>query len=104
MERERQLREYNEVLAAERHRRETEGWELVAYWKSEQGFSGDDLLTIGRQDWLWLVATLKWCPREVIRGYMEVALSRGITRNLKWVGACVRNWRTQNGLDPEDGY
>lgn len=100
-ERERQLREYNQVLTEARERREAEAWELVGFWKSEQGYSGDELLTIGRRDFSWLLYTLQWCPREVVRGFMDAALSRGFTRNLSWVAACVRNWRTENGLDPE---
>lgn len=101
MERERQVREYNRVLEAERERREDETWRLVGYWNEELGVTGEDRQRIARPDYYWLKTTLRWCPSEVIRGFMELALARGYTRNLRWVGACVRNWRTENGLDPD---
>lgn len=102
LEQQRQLREYNAVLAEERERRERETWELVAYWNEEQGIQPgkDGNLSINRQDYYWLMNTLKWCPKEVIREFMDVSFRRGLTRNLKYVGACVRNWRAQRGLDP----
>lgn len=102
LETERQLREYNAVLAAEHQRRYTDAWELIAYWKEEQGFEPDPDKghTIARVDYHWLLGALKWCPKEVIRDFMDAALSRGFTRNLKYVGGCVRNWRAERGLDP----
>lgn len=101
LEQERQLRELNTVLEMERARRESETWELVAYWNTEQGIKDPDKIeSIGRQDYYWLMHTLKWCPKEVIREFMDVALRRGLWRNLKYVGACVRNWRAERGLDP----
>lgn len=101
LERERQVREYNRVLADERERREDETWRLVGYWNDELGITGEDRQRIGKPDYYWLMTTLKWCPFEVIRNFMDLALARGYTRNMRWVGACVRNWRTENGLDPE---
>lgn len=93
LERERQLEEYNAVMARQRERREVETWELVGYWKSEQGYSGEELLTINRFDYHWLFSALQWCPKEVIRNFMALALGRQMTKNLKWVAACARNWR-----------
>jgi hypothetical protein len=102
LERERQLREYNAVLAAERARREDEAWELVRYWKSELGWTKqEDLETIHRLDYHWLVSALTWCPKEQIRDFMDLALERGYVKNLGYVGGCVRNWRYEKAADED---
>lgn len=94
LERERQLEEYNRVLETARERREVETWALVRYWKSELGYTEeDDLTKTTHADYRWLFGALEWCPREVIRQYMDVALRRRMTKNLRYVAACVRNWR-----------
>lgn len=94
LERERQLAEYNRVLAIEHERRDTDAWALVRYWKTEQGYSKEeDVTTIGRADYRWLFNALAWCPAEKIRQYMDVALGRDMTKNMKYVAACCRNWR-----------
>lgn len=104
LERERQLREYNAVLAAERNRRERHTWDLVAYWNEGRGIAPDpekgDMTS--NADYAWLMNTLKWCPKEVIKEFMDIALGRGYTKNLKYVGACVRNYRAERGLEPKD--
>ena len=99
LERERQLREYNEVLAAERTRREDEGWDLVRHWKAEQGYEGKELETIGKADWRWLFNALRWCPAEVIRNFMDLALGRRMDKNLRYVAACCRNWRYEHAAN-----
>src|SRR6185503_5116677 len=97
LERERQLQEYNEVLANERARREADAWELVRYWQEETGRIGPKTkdLTCPRQDWNWLLSALQWCPREQIRIFMDSAISRNMTRNFQYVGGCARTWRYQ---------
>ena len=100
LERERQLREYNTVLARDHQRREADGWELVRYWKTEQGYTSEEELNgIGRQDWNWLFSTLSWCPKEVIRNFMDQAIYRYNTKNLKYVAGCCRNWRYEKEAD-----
>lgn len=100
LERERQLREYNTVVALDRARRETEGWNLVRYWNSERGFTKKkDLEWIDKQDWRWLFQALQWCPAEVIRNFMDAALKRRMTRNLKYAAACCRNWRYEHAAN-----
>lgn len=98
LEKERQLEEYNTVLAEERQRREDEVWQLVAYWKTEQGEKADrkGLHHIPTPDYRWLFSALAWCPKEVIRDYMDAALSRHMTKNLKYVAGCCRNWRYEH--------
>lgn len=99
LERERQLQEYNLVLERERRYRENTAWELVKYWLDEQGLltekqrSGDESLEIGRQDFNWLKSALKWCPAEQIKEFMDVAIARRLTKNLRYVAGCCRNWR-----------
>lgn len=97
LEKERQLAEYNRVVAAERDRREAETWAIVRYWQEHQGFTKEkDLTEIARSDYNWLVNALKWCPAAVIREFMDVALERGMTKNLRYVAACCRNWRYEH--------
>lgn len=102
LERERQLQEYNAVLAAENERREDQAWELVRYWLDEQGQltaaqrAGTEDLTIGRQDFSWLKSTLQWCPAEKVRAFMDIAIARGMTRNFRYVAGCARNWRYEH--------
>lgn len=94
LERERQLQEYNRMLESVRERRETETWKLVRYWKSELGYtSEEELTTTSNPDYRWLFSALDYCPKEIIRKYMDVALLKGMTKNFKYVAACVRNWR-----------
>jgi Restriction endonuclease len=97
LERERQLEEYNTVLEQIRERREAETWALVRHWKTEQGYTDhEDLTTIARPDYQWLFNALEWCPREVIMRFMDLALQRRMTKNLKYVAACARNWRYEH--------
>jgi hypothetical protein len=97
LERERQLAEYNKVVAAERERRDREAWDLVRYWKAEQGYKKKaDLKTIGTEDYRWLFNALAWCPAERIREFMDAALNRHMTKNLKYVAVCCRNWRYEH--------
>lgn len=107
LEKERQLEEYNFIVAAERERREAETWELVRHWKTELGYTKDeDLLTISRIDYHWLFHTLTWCPKEKVREFMDYALYRNMTKNFKYVAACARNWRYEHqaNKDAKDGY
>lgn len=93
LERERQLAEYNQVLAEERDRREDAVWELAAYWNTECGVREDQRDTLPRGDYHWLLTALQWCPKEKVREFMDLALNRRMTRNLRYVAACARNWR-----------
>jgi hypothetical protein len=106
LERRRQLEEYNTVAEAERRAREQETWELIAWWQSEQGIDVSDRenVTCNRQDFNWLVTALEWCPREKIRQFMRYALQRNLTKNLRYVAGCARNWRyDQAAADYREG-
>lgn len=109
LERERQLEEYNRIVAIERQRRENELWTLAAWWNTERGIKpdADGNHYLMNQDYRWLLGALKWCPREVIRGFMDVALERGMTKNLRYVAACCRNWKYEHQANADtmgDGY
>lgn len=94
LERERQIEEYNAVVAEERDRRERETWTLVRHWKFEQGYrKAEDLSETTNADYRWLLNALKWCPREVIKDFMDYAIQRHMTKNMRYVAACARNWR-----------
>jgi hypothetical protein len=97
-EKERQLQEYNTVLAAERERRERDVWALVAYWQSEKGETEDPEKgwTIPNGDYRWLLNALVWCPREIVHRFMDAALERRMTKNLRYVAGCCRNWRYEH--------
>lgn len=90
LERERQLREYNQVLADIRARREAEAGELEAYWCSYTGESG-----LLKREWPWLLYELERVPAETIRKAMGVALARGKTRDLRYVSAVLSNWKNE---------
>lgn len=102
MERERQLAEYNTILAAHNKRREDEAWTLAHYWLDEQGrltvaqSSGDEDFTFNRNELSWLKNALAWCPREKIREFMDYAIAKRMTKNLRYVMACARNWRYEH--------
>lgn len=100
LERERQLREYNAVVARDRARRETEGRDLVRYWNTERKLdTGAAMDSIAEDDWRWLFGALQWCPMEVIRNFMDAAIKRYKSRNLKYVAGCCRNWLKDQGAD-----
>ena len=88
LERERQLREYNYVLACIRERREEFGQDLLNYWCENSGATG-----ILKREFAWLCRQLEFVPAEVIRKAMGIAISREATDGLRYVVACLRNWR-----------
>jgi hypothetical protein len=92
LERERQLREYNALMAVQRERREGEFCELRDWWCTETGRD-----RIGLQDVNWLRGALLTTAAEEIRYAMEVALSRGYDRDFRYVAGILRNRRQQGG-------
>ena len=102
LERERQLAEYNAVLARQTQRRDEESWDLVFYWLGEQGKltpaqeAGDETVSFNRRELAWLKNALVWCPREKIREFMDYAIAKDMTKSLRYVMACARNWRYEH--------
>jgi len=101
LEKERQLREYNTVLEIDRQRRDSEAWDLWRYWRAEQGYIWKEDETMPRQDWNWLFNALAWCPAVQVKNFMDLALSRMMTKNLKYVAACCRNWRYEHAANKD---
>ncbi|MGE0674894.1 MAG: HNH endonuclease, partial [Methylibium sp.] len=68
LERERQLAEYNRVLAAEAERRSDQAWDLAFYWEDQRGQlneaqqRGEAPFTFNKADLTWLKSALAWCP------------------------------------------
>jgi len=87
LERERQVREYNVVLERVRLAREQDAEMLMAYWleRTKRYFTNAEEG--------WLSGALKYCPREIIRDFMDRAVSKRAISNLSYVGGCVRSWR-----------
>lgn len=100
LERERQLKEYNAVVSAERERRDEDAWELVRYWRQTQGYDKDELDKVRQADWNWLFSALQWCPKEVVKNYMDVAINRDMTKSMKYVAGCCNNWRSSQIAEP----
>lgn len=92
LERERQVREYNEVLALVRARREDDAQDLTTYWHERTG------MYLTEREHGWLRSVLAFCPREIIRDFMDKAIAKRLTRNTSYVGGCVRAWREQEEL------
>lgn len=106
LERERQLQEYNIVLARERQFRSETAWDVWRYWQREQGYKDDDdhaMNTAPRPDINWLNGALKYCPEEQIKEFMDLAIAKRLTKNLRYVGACVRNWRYEHQANRDMG-
>lgn len=102
LERHRQLDEYNQVLSAERALRVNDTWALLEYWNVERGITGDAVRKATTREYRWMLNALTFCPREQVREFLDYALFRGFSDNLRYVMACVRNWRVeQPGLPPE---
>lgn len=98
LERERQLREYNVVLADSRRRRQRDlklaikTWCGIAKWYCT-------VTTFPRREKYWLNNMLLYAPVELVIKAMEVAAAHHATDNLAYVNACLRNWKDQ-GLHP----
>lgn len=95
LERERQLEEYNVVLAMERSRRTRDAQALVEHWNRERGVTGAAVRHGNPVEFRWLLHILATCPREQVRHFMDYAIFRGFTDSLRYVMACVRNWHKE---------
>lgn len=98
LERQRQVEEYNRVMEDDRNERERQAWTLIQYWQTEQGVTADKdgNWWIDKRDFRWLANALRWCPPEVVRQFMDIALDKRMTKNFRYVAACCRNWRYEH--------
>lgn len=90
----RELEEYNILMADEDATREDDAWALIDYWNEQQcreAPEGGHKVPV--RDYRWLKSALRDCPREQIRRFMDIALGYGYTKDFRYVGGCVRNWR-----------
>lgn len=87
LERDRQMREYNTVMLASRKKRDIYAWDLIRYWMNDPKCE-----SFPRRDYTWLMNTLEWLPGEIIRGFMDIAVQKGIDE-FRYVKGCVRNVR-----------
>lgn len=89
LERERQLREYNAVLAKVNERIEADVDALVGWWheSSNRWLRGADLTSLEH--------ALERHPVEVIQKAMQMAVRARKTSGLGYVHACLNNWSRQ---------
>lgn len=87
LEGERQLREYNAVLAEVNRRVERDLLELINLWPTR----------ISDRDLTWLQTMLFTRPVEIIKRAMSLVVIANKTSGLAYVNACLRNWR-QKGV------
>lgn len=85
LERERQLREYNAVLAAINERVEEAYGSLSDFWLSATGQA-----YLKPADQTWLVNTLHRVPAESVYRAMRVAISNHKTRGFAYVNAVIK--------------
>jgi hypothetical protein len=86
LERERQLREYNEVLRTVRQRAERERDELAECWC----LTGRGVLS--QRDRVYLLSELERTPAEVVARAIRIALSWGVDE-MRYVAGILKNWR-----------
>ena len=87
LEQERQLREYNVVLAGIHKRVDADLRRLVKFWRTE---TGRDLYGA---ELTGLENALKKYPAEIVRRAMTSAVRARKTSGLAYVHACLNNWQ-----------
>jgi len=97
MERRRQLDEYNAILEIENTKREEEMWEVACFWNDIRCIAPDanGFHTALKKDLSWIKNTLKWCPKQKIKEFMELSIGRGMKRDMRYVVVCCRTWREE---------
>jgi hypothetical protein len=95
LEKQRQLREYDEVLQQLLEERRIDAQHLLNWWCHETG-SQD----IPSNQFQWLVTTLQTVPYTAIREAMMLAISRSMTRDWRYVIVVIRNWREDGKFGP----
>lgn len=90
LERERQLREYNDILARSYHRRRTQAELLESYWRED--LEGPPLR---EAHFTWMVNVLENVPYVYIQQAMDIAAANGKMRDLRYVMAVMRNWKAE---------
>lgn len=95
IERERQLREYNRVTEDIRMQREADAFNISTYWRDNAGTEMTD------REYSWLLNTLARTPVSKVIEAMDIAIVKGKTRDLRYVGGILRSWRhEESDADP----
>jgi DnaD/phage-associated family protein len=88
LEKQRQLREYDRVLADLLAHRTAVAQDLVNWWCEETGNK-----SVPRNQFQWLVNQLQHAPVTLIQEAMQLALSRDMTKDWRYAIVVLRNWR-----------
>ncbi len=88
LEKQRQLKEYDRVLGDLLRERERTAQELLNWWCEAASVD-----SVPRHQFQWLINMLQNVPPTSIREAMSLALSRGMTRDWRYVIVVIRNWR-----------
>ena len=88
LEKDRQLREYNQVLARLYSERQNTAQNILDWWCDETGNE-----TIPKNQFTWLANQLKSVPMTLLVEALEVAISRGMTKDWRYAMVVIRNWR-----------
>ena len=89
LERERQLREYSHVLNESRMRREADATNITIYWRDNAESHVTD------REYTWLLNELCRTPSARIVEAMDIAIIKGKTRDLRYVGGILRKMRDE---------
>jgi hypothetical protein len=80
---------------------EARAWALWSHWMAARGITDPTLTNHPPpSDLDWLRRTLTWCPADVIRGCMDMAVARGRTNSLAYVNSSVQQWRDESTSTP----
>jgi hypothetical protein len=88
LEKQRQLREYDSVLAELLAERESNAQHLLNWWCEQSNVDG-----VPRHQFQWLINQLQSVPATAVKEAMSLAISRGMTRDWRYVIVVIRNWR-----------
>lgn len=95
-EQERQLAEYNVILAAQRKRQHSDLQVLIDYWNQLTGYT-----RINRRDLSYLKHCSRTYPVQVVLNFMDVAESRDAL-TLYYLAGCLKNWTAERTTPEEE--
>lgn len=88
LEKQRQLLEYDRVLAGMLNHRTSMAQDLLNWWCIETSSK-----SVPSNQFQWLVTQLQHVPLTMVQEAMLLAMSRGMTTDWRYVIVVVRNWR-----------
>ena len=100
LEKQRQLAEYNAILAVDYERRLAEFEKLKDYWETSIGANnkryGSGIIGLQGRDRSWLLNTLKIVPFTTVKEAMDTALFSKKTHGLAYVNGIIKRWKEEN--------